>query len=389
MRPDTITCAELEAALALVPDITVQAQAFEDARQLSPEIVQRMTDAGLIDMAVPAVYGGRENTPMEIMRVNEAISYADGSTGWVLMNYQGTAAVSAFLPSDWGAEVFGASERCCPAGALHPRGRGRFVDGGMIVNGRWGWVSGCDTANWMWAGTTMLDDDGTPLENSDGTPLILGPLFSRDQLIIHDTWYVAGMCGSGSNDVEVQDAFVPEGRWVNLAEPPVVDRPLFHFPIISLFAAGVAAVALGSAQAALDGFIDLARDRIPFARTTPLAERTSAQISAARAEALIDSARNYLYETTADLWELNERGNEPTVEARRRLRLAGAYAAEKAAEAVDLLYAAGGGPSLVSDRPFQRHWRDVHATTLHIQVNHVQFETMGKLRLTGESSGLL
>jgi len=389
MQPESITCAELDAALALVPDITAQAQTFEDARRLSPEIVQRMSDAGLIDMAVPAVYGGRENTPLEILRVDEAIAYADGSTGWVLMNYQGTAAVSAFLPTHRGAEVFGASERCCPAGALHPRGRGYFVDGGIIVSGRWGWVSGCDTANWMWAGTMMLDDNDEPLANSDGTPLILGPLFRRDQLIIHDTWYVSGMCGSGSNDVEVQDAFVPEGRWVDLTHAPVVDRPLFHFPIISLFAAGVAAVALGSAQAALDGFIDLARERIPFGRTTPLAERASAQIYAARAEALIDSARNYLYEATDALWALNKQGKEPTIEARRRLRLAGAHAAEKAAEAVDLLYAAGGGPSIVTDNSFQRHWRDVHATTVHIQVNHAQFETMGKLRLTGEVEGLL
>ncbi len=389
MRPDLITCAELDAALAMAPEIAAQGKAFEEARRLSPEVVQRMIDAGLIDMCVPAVYGGRENTAMEILRVDEEISYADGSTGWCLMNYQGVALVSALLPKNRAEEVFGGAERCCPAGTLHPRGRGRFVDGGMIVNGRWGWASGCDNANWMWANTAMVDDDGNALENRDGTPLILGPLFSRDQLIIYDTWHVSAMSGSGSNDVEVRDAFVPEGRWVNFADAPVVDRPLFHFPIISLFAAGVAAVALGSARAALDGFIELALERIPFGRTTPLAQRTSAQITVARAEALIDAARDYLYVTTEALWALVEQGEEPTVDARRRLRLAAAFAAEKSAEAVDLLYAAGGGPSIFTDNPLQRHWRDVHATTLHIQVNQVQFETMGKLRLMGESEGLL
>ena len=389
MRPDTINCAELEAALALAPDIAAQAKAFEDARRLSLEIVRRMADAGLIDMAVPTEYGGRENTPMEIMRVAEEISYADGSTGWVLMNYQTTALVSALLPPHRGEEVFGGAERCCPAGALAARGRGRFVDGGMLVNGRWSWASGCDTANWMWANTAMFDDDGMALENPDGTPLILGPLFRSDQLTIHDTWRVAGMCGSGSNDVEVKDAFIPEGRWVNFANEPVVDRPLFRFPVISFFASCVAAVPLGLARAALDIFIDLARERIPFGRTTPLAERTSAQIYVARAEALIDAGRDYLYEMTEALWDLVNDGQEPSVEARRRVRLASAQAATNAAEAVDLLYAAGGGASLFDDNPLQRHWRDVHATTLHIQVNHVQYETMGKLRLTGEVEGLL
>ena len=389
MRPDTITCAELEAALALVPEIAAQAKAFEDARQLSPEIVQRMTDAGLIDMAVPTDYGGRENTAMEIMRVIEEISYADGSTGWCLMNYQLNAVLSGRLPTHRGEEVFDGSERCCPAGCLAAKGRGRFVDGGMIVNGRWAWASGCDHANWMWASTAMLDDDGTPLENPDGTPLILGPFFSRDQMTIHDTWRVTSMCGTGSNDVELIDAFIPAGRWVNFVDKPVVDRPLFRFPIISLFAAGVAVSPLGLARAALDIFIDLTVKRIPFGRTTPLAERTSAQIYAARAEALIDAGRDYVYEMAEALWELVENGEEPSVEARRGLRLACALAATNAAEAVNLLYAAGGGASLFDDNPLQRHWRDIHATTLHIQVNHVQFETMGKLRLTGEIEGLL
>ena len=389
MRPELITCPELEAALALVPEIARQAKAFEDARRLSPEIVRRIIDAGLIDMAVPTAYGGRENTPMEIMRVIEAISYADGSTGWCLMNYQLNALLSALLPTHRGAEVFDGSERCCPAGCLAAKGRGRFVDGGMILNGRWAWASGCDNANWMWGNTTMLDDDGAPLENEDGTPLVLAPFFSRDQLIIHDTWHVSGMCGSGSNDVEVKDAFIPEGRWVNLSDKPVVDRPLFRFPIISLFAAGVAAGPLGLARAALDSFIDLARERIPFGRTTPLAERTSAQIYVARAEALIDAACDYVYEMTEAMWELVANDEEPTIDARRRLRLACAHAAANSAEAVDLLYTAGGGASILDEHPLQRHWRDIHATTQHIQVNHVQFDTMGKLRLTGQIEGLL
>ena len=123
MASESVTCPELEAARRLAPEIASRAQEFERARCLSPEIVQRFSDDGLVDMAVPSVYGGRESPPLDILRVFEEISYADGSAGWCLMNYATSALVSGVLPPHWGREVFGGSTRCVPAGVLAPTSR--------------------------------------------------------------------------------------------------------------------------------------------------------------------------------------------------------------------------------------------------------------------------
>lgn len=387
MRPETTTCPELEAARRFAPEIAARAREFEDARKLAPEIVQRFVDDGLVDMAVPTEYGGRESHPLDIVRVLEEISYGDGSAGWCLMNYQTSALVSGVLAKQWGEEIFGASERCCPAGVLAPTSRAHFVDGGMVVTGRWAYGSGCDNANWLLATAVMYNDDDTPRTNPDGSPEILMPLFSRDQFTIHDTWHVSGLCASGSHDVEVKDAFVPDGRWVTLADPPVFDRPLFRFPIATLFPPTVVAVSIGIARAAFDSFVALATDKVPAWTTSRLAERASAQIDVARAEALIDAARSYVFETVEALWQEILDGQVPSTDARRRTRLASTYGCEAATAAVDLLYRAGGGSSIWDDNPLQRYFRDIHATTQHVQIAHLGYENMGRLRLTGELKG--
>ena len=69
-------------------------------------------------MAVPKQYGGAESHALDLLRVMEEVSYADGSAGWVLMNYQTTALVSGLLPKEWGEAIFGAAERAVPAGVL-------------------------------------------------------------------------------------------------------------------------------------------------------------------------------------------------------------------------------------------------------------------------------
>jgi len=380
---------ELRAARRLVPGIAARAREFEAARRLPDDIVRAFTDAELVQMAVPKRYGGLESDPIDLLRVIEEISFADGSAGWCLMNYQTTALASGLLPKHWGKAIFAGPEPAVPAGVLAPTGRGRRVEGGIVVNGRWGFASGCPGANWLLGTVAMETDDGDPAGATENTSAVVLPMFSSDQFVIHDTWHVSGLCGSGSHDVEVQEAFVPEGRWITLADPPTVDTPLFRIPIVSLFPPCVVAVALGIARAALESFAELAQRKVPAQRNKTLAERAGAQDDFARAEALIDAGRSYVFATTEALWDLVTHDQSVSVEARRRARLASCHAAASAARAVDLLYTAGGSSSIFSDNPLQRHWRDIHATTQHIQIAQGNYETMGRLRLTGVLDGPL
>ena len=389
MRPEADECVEVVSARELAPSIAARAVEFEQARRLAPETVQAMADAGLVQMAIPTVYGGLESRLSDIMRVLEEISYADASAGWCLMNYQTSAFASALLEPQAAKDVFTGPERTVPAGVLKPTGTGRFVDGDMIVSGRWAFASGCDNANWLLSTVFITDDDGNPLKHPDGSPQMLLPFFKREQFEIIDTWQVSGLRASGSHDVEVRDARVPAGRWLSLSDPPLVDGTLFRFPIVSTFPPTIAVVAVGVAQAALDCFLDLALKKVPSSVTKPLREHGSAQIDVARAEALIDSSRSYLYETVETLWKTIEQGQPATDDAKRRIRLAATHAAASSATAVDLLYNAAGATAIADACPLQRYFRDVHVVTQHLHVTGAGYERMGRLRLTGELEGLL
>jgi len=386
---NTSECAELTKARRLVPEIAARAAQSEQDRRLAADTVQSMVESGLVQMAIPNEYGGLESHLSDTLKVVEEISYADASAGWCLMNYQTTAFGAAQLPPSAATGIFAGPERTVPAGVLAPTGRGRFVDGGMIVSGRWAFASGCDNANWLLAAVVITDDDDNPQFNLDGSPQVLLPFFKRNQFEILDTWRVSGLRASGSHDVEVRDELVQEGYWLSLTDPPVVSGTLFQFPVVSTFPPAVAAVALGVARAALDCFVDITRSKIPIGGTTPLRELGSAQIDVARAEALTDSARSYMYETVETLWAIVEQGQPATIDARRRVRLAGIHAADTAASAVDLLYNAAGASSIADTCPLQRHFRDVHVVTQHMHVSGGGYERMGKLRLTDVLDGLL
>ena len=340
-------------------------------------------------MAIPKEYGGTESRLIEILRVIEEISYGDASTGWCLMNYQTTAFVSGMLRPHWASEIFNGTEHAVPAGVLAPTAQAQFVDGGILVSGRWSFASGCNNANWLLGTVVMIDEDGKQLRDSDGKPVILLPFFSREQFTIIDTWHVSGLRGSGSHDVEVRGGFVPKERWLTLNDPLSVTGTLFQFPIISTFPPAVAAVSIGIARAAFDCFMEMATHKVPMGGSKPIGQLGSVQSAVAKAEALIDSARSYIYEVVDSLWATIERGLPATLDARRRVRLAGSHAAGMAADSVDLLYNAAGASSIAETCPLQRHFRDIHVTTQHRHVQGGELERMGRLRITGNVDGLV
>ena len=116
---------------------------------------------------------------------------------------------------------------------------------------------------------------------------------------IVDTWNATGLRGTGSNDVEVDDAFVAEPMTVavsDLAGGPtpgsaVNPNALYALPVFSLFPYVLSGVALGNAQACLDDYVDVARHRASTYNRAKLGDLQSTQIKIAEASAKIDAAR--------------------------------------------------------------------------------------------------
>lgn len=105
------------------------------------------------------------------------------------------------------------------------------------------------------------------------------------------------------------------------------------------------------------------------------------QSEVARAEAILRSARAFLYEVTEDLWEKALAGDEITMRDRALLRSACAHAAIECAKVADIAYTLGGGTALYESSPLQRCLRDAHAATQHVMLNPVNYEVHGRMML--------
>src|SRR5438046_2869342 len=269
-------------------------------------------------MCVPRALGGGEVDPATMIRTIEIIAAADGAAGWSAMIGATSGVASAYLAEDAAREIYGSEPEVVSGGAFAPLGRATVVDGGYRVTGRWPFASGCEHCAWLMGGSVVLDG-GQPRLLPSGMPDNRLMLFPAAQVRIIDTWDVAGLRGTGSHDIAVEDRFVPAARSLSLiADRPRTTGPLYAFPVFGLLALGIAGVALGIARRALDELVALAGGKTPAGSRRLLAERPVIQAEVARAEATLGAARAFLAETVGAAWERAQAAG--AIEVRERAR---------------------------------------------------------------------
>ena len=360
---------------------------FEQNRRLPVEIASQFAQAGFFHMLVPHEYGGFEVHPRTLIEVIKIIASGDGSAGWNVMIGATTGLLSASLPENFAREIYGTHPGSLTVGVTATLGKADKVDGGYRVTGRWPFASGCQNADWI-CGGSFIFENSEQLFNDKGTPDIHLMLFKASEVQIEDTWYVAGLRGTGSHHFNVKEQFVPEGRTVILGGRARIKRPLYQFPMLGLLALGVSAVSLGIGYHALEAFKDLAGVKKPTGSRKTLIERHSVQADVARSIADLRSAESFIKEVIDEAWLVAESGERLSTEIKANLRLAAINATHKSVAAVDRLYQAGGGTSVYEDSPLQQCFRDVHVTTQHIMVATPVYEVAGRVAL-GLSPGSL
>jgi alkylation response protein AidB-like acyl-CoA dehydrogenase len=331
-------------------------------------------------MCVPQAFGGGEVVAATMVEAIEEIAKADGSAAWCVMIGATSGLVSAYLPEAVARDIYAAPHHVT-GGVFAPHGRATVVAGGYRVSGRWPFASGCEHCNWLMGGCVILDD-GRPRLLPNGQPDARMTLFPAADVEIIDTWTVAGLRGTGSHDIAVSELFVPEGRSVSLlTDRPCQPGPLYAFPVFGLLALGIAGVALGVARRAIDELVQLAAAKTPTGSRKRLGERAMIQLHVAEAEALLRSARAFLFDAIGDAWRAARGAGTISVAQRSLLRLAATHAATSAAKVVDLMYNAGGGTSVYATSPLQRQFRDIHVVTQHMMVAPPTYELTGRLFL--------
>jgi alkylation response protein AidB-like acyl-CoA dehydrogenase len=359
----------LDAVRALAPKIAARAAEIEAARRLPPDLVRDLTAAGCFRMLVPRSHGGGGFDLATAMGVIEELSRADASVAWTSMNLAGGWINLGTIPRATFDALYAKGPDVIIGGVFSPAGTAVPVDGGYRVSGRWAFASGCEDCHWLFA--NCMEDNG-------GAPQLRTVLFSPEQIKIEDTWSVSGLCGTGSHHLTADNVFV-RAEWTCLpfADPPCLDEPLLRMPMPPIFAFGVASVAVGIAQGALEDILALSATKVPLLAHTSLATNPLFQHQLGAADVKLRAARGLLYADAAAAWGTAVAGAEFTPEHRARMRSAITWAATTAASVVDMAYHAGGGSSIYAANPLQRRFRDVHAITQHFLVKLDTLTTAG------------
>lgn len=357
----------------------------EANRYLNQEVAGAMAKAGLYRVAAPRSIGGGEVHPSTQVRVIEAVSEIDGAAGWNLMIGIEVMGILASVYPPALVERIYADRELIISGALNPLGGAIHSDGGYLISGQWPFASGIHNAHYFW-GQCILHEDGKPVRDDQGVVLIEA-LFSRENFEIVDTWDVAGLRGSGSHDVKVENLFVPEEMISRVSRNPGHERgTLYRLPLYSRLAYNKVGVATGIARAAIAAFRTLATTKTPRGTFSKLRERTDAQLAIAEAELRLGQARAYVMEATDELWSAVDQGDKPELEQRARVHLACAGAVADAVSVVSGLYTAAGASANFYSSPLEKHMRDVRVVPQHIMVSSQFTQAAGRV-LLGLDSG--
>jgi 3-hydroxy-9,10-secoandrosta-1,3,5(10)-triene-9,17-dione monooxygenase len=369
---DVAYAAMLARAEALIPKLRDRAAQTEELRRLPPETERDLHDTGLFRLVQPKRVGGSEFDYVALVDCADALGQGDASVAWNFANLASHHWMLGMFDKRAQDEVWDKDPDTLIASSfIFPAGRARKVDGGYLLRGSWPFSSGVESCEWNMLGSVVSSDD-----EADGIEYRIFLLNKRDYRI-KDTWNAAGLRGTGSNDVGVEDAFVPEHMSVavsDLAGGPtpgsaINPNPLYALPVFSLFPFVLSGVALGNAQACLDDYVEIARHRASTYNRAVLGDMQSTQIKIAEASAKIDTARLVMRSNCIAAMADARRGHIPHMSAKTRLRRDGAFSVNLCTEAVSLLFAASGARSLFLSGALQRQFRDAHAVNSHLAFN--------------------
>ncbi|WP_128430002.1 flavin-dependent monooxygenase [Streptomyces cyaneus] len=358
---------------ALRPVVREHALRTEQERRVAPEVAAALADAGIHRMNVPRRYGGYQSRPSTQVDAVAEIAAACGSTAFKTVIQAGCSYIAALFPDEAQDEIF-TSPDVRVGGTLVPDATAVRSDGGYVVNGTSGFATGCHDADWHLL-TVRVEPES---DSGDGLPELLWTAVPMAELEILDDWYVSGLAGSGSNSVVARDVVVPAHR--TLPVGPLLagefpskanaDDPFYRMPVLLLFCAWTAPIALGLARSALAEFSERSRRRgITYTFHARQNEATLTHLQAAEAAMKISCAELLTAQFVALIESRAESGEPYTPEERARVRAQSGYVARLCKEAVDLLGSASGASSLHREVPIQRAVRDLHALNLHAFVN--------------------
>jgi len=356
----------IESAERLAPLLRAKAREAELARRPLDEVIDAVRESGLFSLMVPKSHGGCEADLYTFFEVSLTLSRADASMGWLIGFYIEHAFWFCGYPERFQNEVFADRNYVLSPATLNVAGgKATKVDGGYRLDGQWQWGTGIIHADWVLAGALVVEEGSPPLPYFFALP--------REEVEAVDTWHVAGMCGTGSFDMRIDDVFVPETRTVSMLElvnatgeaRRLHSAPLYRTPLIPILGFAAALPMLGAAQMARDEYFSQTKAKInasepPAGALEKLQGKPSVVASASLS---IDAAELVLRDVLADVMAQRD---QASMETRITWLTRMGHAVFMCREAVQDICSVTGASGSRLDNPIQRAMRDITTGSNHV-----------------------
>jgi alkylation response protein AidB-like acyl-CoA dehydrogenase len=368
---------------ALASTIGARAGEAEAARRIPADILQMLKSAGIFRMTAPQVHGGLELDFPTVARVLQAVAKIDGSIGWISAVANGATLLLPLLACETYDEFYQNGPDRLLAAVSQPPGTAVAEAGGLRVNGRWSFASGCEDADWI-AGICVLTEDGKPVPGpAEGAPATRAVCLPARYWQIEDTWRAPGLRATGSHHVVLKDVFVPAENVFDFgAARPCIPGALYSAPMqIAPLLQGP--LPLGIAQGALDDIIAIAQSgRKQQRAAVSMRDSEIFHYELGRAQAELRAAQAISDAQIVSHWRhalagtLN--GDALSAEATQSM----IWVTEACLRVVQTCFALAGGAVVSDSLPLQRRLRDMQTAAQHAGVQARQYARAGKLLLS-------
>ena len=333
------------------------AHAAEELGQLHPGQLALVNQLQWFKLLVPRAYGGLETSLPDLVRLQEAISWTDGSTGWVVTLCAGAGWFGGFINPTIAQQIFN-QPGVCLAGSGAVSGEAEVTDGGYRLNGTWNYASGAYHATHFTA-NCLIKKNGETVLGDDNTPLVLPFIVDKKDVTLLPTWKYMGMVATGSNSFKMEDVKVSADRSFHIdGRYAEVENKFYQYPFLQLAEATLAVNISGMAMHFIDLCADVFRERMTKPRLTDNHKTQLQQILKDTADSL-QPTRNSFFTAVDASWD--NRGETELKAVSKISRVL----AKQAREAVDLLYPYCGLIAAAPDTELNRVWRDLHTASVH------------------------
>jgi len=374
-------------ARALIPFLREQAPKCEEARRLTPEVMDALNRTGLLRYLQPKVWGGMELPFVSYFDIPELLSRGDVSVGWTVTNLAAHHRNLTWWPLRAQEEVLGPDpDAGIASGIAYQQGRGRNVDGGIVLSGEWNFSSGTDHSDWSMLACIVREGE-QPVD-------YVFCLMHRSEYEVVDDWHTLGMRATSSKTVRCRDVFVPAHRVLSmyvareghsLPGLEVHHNPHYRIPLTALGGHGIGGCLVGCARGALEITIDLVKARSTSYTGAKMRDFQTVQLRIGSAGAKIDAAALLLRNDILEAQRVYGAGGKFDMETRLRCKRNCALAGKLCVEAVDSLHEMAGANGIYDHYPLQRIFRDMHAAAGHFSFStDAQLPPWGLVALGGE-----